>query len=243
MKTLSYLYWNFVDPYLIKPVENFIFYLRNRNNSRLSSAVLKYYSDDSLSGYGDWEYKKGGTTITEQQRGLILPLLKDSLQGPLKKTVIEIGTGNGDVLAHLREEYPRHDYFGVDFSVRNARMKHPHLIFIKGYALDLLQSKNIKGDLVFASSTFLFFAPRELQAYLIAIKDRGFKEIVLNEPTWGKGREKSRYLERGCWQHDYKKYLEEAGFIVKDFSHFHYRHPISKRPDIFITLIRGVIRQ
>lgn len=118
-------------------------FLRNNlNRENMSSAVIEQYqSDDYLKGFGDWEYKKGGASLQEQQRGLILPLLKDCLLNIQGKIVAEIGTGNGDVLAYLAKEYPRNNYIGIDFSVKVATQKHnaENVKFIKGYALEVFE--------------------------------------------------------------------------------------------------------
>jgi hypothetical protein len=62
---------------------------RQATRARLSDRAVAEYSDDSLSGYGDERYDKGGERIEDQQRGLCLPLLQN-----LSGTVAEIGCGN-----------------------------------------------------------------------------------------------------------------------------------------------------
>ena len=64
-------------------------------------------------------HNAGGESLYEQQRGLILPLLEKSVAGINRKTIVEIGTGNGDVLSFLSDKFPDNNYIGVDFSVKN----------------------------------------------------------------------------------------------------------------------------
>src|SRR5436853_3610411 len=66
-------------------VQDWTFSQANRERPRLSDRAIARYSDDSLAGYGDEDFDKGGDTIEQQQRGLILPLLAD-----LSGTVVEI---------------------------------------------------------------------------------------------------------------------------------------------------------
>jgi SAM-dependent methyltransferase len=193
----------------------------------MSPRAVAEYADDALSGYGDWDYDKGGDTLETQQRGLILPLLTRTLESvPDKSVVLEIGTGNGDVIAHLADTHSNLAFVGVDLSVRTAQAKHgstPNLDFRTGYALTMFEHGELRADVVFASSTFLIFTPAELARYLRAFRTAGVRHIVLNEPTWSGYSHRqdrgsfSRHLEAATWHHDYGGYLLEAGFTVTSF--------------------------
>jgi hypothetical protein len=237
---------------LFEMMKNYAFLKENKNNSRLSSIVVDQYSDDSLSGYGEKEFAKGGKTIKEQQRGLILPMLEKAIRESTTKhlAIVEIGTGNGDAVAYLAKNFPEHTFIGVDFSIRNAKEKYSdinNLTFIKGYALDLLEKEKLKGDIVFGSSTFHLFTPVELQNYLSLLRKNSFREIILNEPSWAgykqenKNETISKHLEGAVWFHNYCGYLLKEGYDIKEFAFFHYTHPISQRPDIYICLLHGEI--
>jgi hypothetical protein len=98
---------NFFESPLGIIMRDYYFFKANIKKERLSTGVLDDYSDENLSGYGAVEYDKGGESLDQQQRGLILPLLENSLlenQGKLT-TVVEIGCGNGDALAYLADKY------------------------------------------------------------------------------------------------------------------------------------------
>jgi hypothetical protein len=218
--------------------------LRTTGMSPLAAAE---YADDTLSGYGDWDYDKGGDTIETQQRGLILPPLTRTLDSlPDRSVVVEIGTGNGDVVAHLADVYRNLTFVGIDLSTRTAQAKHasvPNLDFRSGYALAMFEAGELRADVVFASSTFVVFTPAELARYMKAFGTAGVRYVVLNEPTWSGYSHRqdrgtfSRHLEGATWHHDYAGYLLEGGFQVTTFETFHYEHPVSQRPDIQIALI------
>jgi hypothetical protein len=237
---------------LFEIMKNYAFLKENKNNSRLSSLTVDQYSDDSLSGYGDKEFTKGGDTILEQQRGLILPILEKAIRESTKNNlrIVEIGTGNGDVVAYLAKNFPEHTFIGVDFSIRNAKEKYcdvNNLVFIKGYALDLLDNKKLVGDIIFSSSTFCVFTPIELENYFSLLRKNSFREIILNEPSWAGYKQKnnneiiSKHLEGAVWFHNYCGYLLKEGYNIKEFTFSHYNHPISQRPDINICLVHGEI--
>lgn len=207
-----------------------------------------------MSGYGDEILNKGGATIQEQQRGLILSVLEKAICELTKeaRTIVEIGTGNGDIVAYLAAKYPMHKFVGVDFSIKTAERKQkklPNLSFKAGYALDLLEQNQLFGDIVFGSSTFDIFSPRELKGYFRLFRERFISQVILNEPVWGGYKQRnttdavSNHMEGACWYHNYCGYLREAGYTISDFSFFHYRHPLSNRPDIYVSVIRGTLAQ
>ena len=227
--------------------DDYRFYLKHKDKDQLSKRVVDQYSDDSLKGYGDLIYDKGGKTYEEQQRGLILPTLYKAIEEVgSAKTICEIGTANGDIISYVAEKYPENNFLGVDFSVKTAEFKHhntKNLEFIKGYPLELIEENKLKFDLAFFSSTLLVFNPKELSRYLKAMKSVGCTDIVINEPFWSfyemdaqKG-EYSKHLEQAVWFHNYTGYLEKAGYKVKNIEIIeNYKHPKSKREDIKVVL-------
>lgn len=73
-----------------KLATDYTFALVHRDQARISERALAQYADASLSGYGDWTYTKGGETIPEQQRGLVLAFLEPLLaQLPPRQQVVE----------------------------------------------------------------------------------------------------------------------------------------------------------
>ena len=240
---LSWITKRFVNS--ISWIASNTFYMENaRYLSRAPDVLLRAYGDDSLMGYGDPEYTKGGDLpLEKQQRGLILETLKARLT-PEVKTVLEIGCGNGDIVAHIAAAYPDKKIMGIDFSVRNAQLKHPSLTFKTGYALDVI-NRLTPIDLVYMSSTACLFLPMELGAYLEEFRSAGIKTIVFNEPTWdgyvqtNDKRCASAHLENHVWYHNYAGYLRYYGYDVMDFKAIQYKHPISPRHDIVAWIIGG----
>lgn len=241
---------NFFESPLCVLARDYYILKANAGRDRISTGAMEEYSDENLLGYGDVYYDKGGHTLETQQRGLMLPLLEKSLRDNKEKlkTVMEIGCGNGDVIARLARLYPFNDFLGVDFFVRNAQLKHGHtknLSFMKGYALEQLEKNQLQADVVYGSSTFCVFTPKELVRYLQAIRKSNITEIILSDPVWyGYVQEKntqavSKHIGRSVWFHNYAGYFSQAGYETVDFDFFPYKHPKSVRPDIFIILIRG----
>ena len=229
-------------------------YMKKTRDSKLSEETIKQYSDDSLCGYGDTDYTKGGDTLREQQRGLILPALEQAIRDQSARhqncslDITEIGTGNGDVIANLAKRYPAHKFTGVDFSVKNAIKKYgdiANLKFVSGYALDLLESGKLSGDIIYSSSTFCLFTPKELPLYISALRN-SFQRVVINEPSWGIARQQndheslSMHLDSGMWFHNYCGYFSNGGWKINVFKCFDYKHHRSKRPDIKICIIDAI---
>jgi hypothetical protein len=135
---------------------------------RISPMAAAEYADDTLAGYADEQFGKGGDHLENQQRARALPLIEQAASSlPDGATLVEIGTGNGDMCAHLARRFPHLQVIGVDLSVAVAERLHtePNLRFVGGYALELLEAGELDGDLVFAASTFVVFTPLELARY------------------------------------------------------------------------------
>ncbi len=215
-----------------------------KDKERITDIALRYYSDDSLHGFADADYKMraDGKDLLQQQRGLIIPLIEQAIASDAPKTILEIGCGNGDVLAHLARAHPSFQFIGVDLSVANAVRKHhniPNLRFQKGYALDLLRQGAVTADIVFGSSTFCVFAPKELQAYLAALTDT--RRIIVSDPvTFGNTHDrdpkpKSRHMDLYMWWHNYFGYLESFGWTV--LHHETVTYAYSHNPSAHVVLV------
>lgn len=212
--------------------QNFAVFIAEKEKERITDIALKYYSDDSLHGYGDAEFSRAdGKPLVKQQRGLIIPLVEKAIAEDRPNVILEIGTGNGDVLAYLAERHPTIQFIGVDLSVANAERRHrlSNVRFVKGYALDLLRN-GLAGDMVFSSSTFSVFAPMELQAYLQAM--RTMRRLIISDPvTFGnkhvRGLEpKSLHMDVYMWWHNYYGYLRSLGYTIEysETVNFQYTH-------------------
>jgi precorrin-6B methylase 2 len=217
----------FCQGHVARLVNNYQVMQEGKQSEGISSIAKKYYSDDSLHGYGDPEFARGeGKPLEQQQRALILPLVDRAIEQVIpssgKATVVEIGTANGDVSAHLARAHSDTTFIGVDFSVRNAETKHrlENLQFVEGYALDLLKGNKLTGDIVFSSSSFCVFTPKELEAYLANVRKAGFRQIVLSDPVVcgfkhvNDDRAISRHMDLYMWWHNYAGYLRHEGYEI-----------------------------
>ena len=225
--------------------QNYDIYMKNINKDRISDVSLKYYSDDTLHGFADesYELRGDGQPLLEQQRALILPLVENQIDRIKPKTVLEIGVGNGDIIAYLAGKYTNIEFVGVDLSVVNALKKHqaPNLRFVQGYALDLLRQGSLNADIVFGSSTFCVFTPLELEAYLSALSD--IKAIAISEPvTFGNKHTDndevaSRHMDLYMWWHNYLGYLKKHSFTVDVYKTVPFS--LSHSPNCEVILISG----
>jgi len=118
-------------------------------------------------------------------------------------------------------KHPNIEFAGIDLSVVNAQQKHgnvSNLTFKKGYALDLLRD-GLSADLVFASSTFCIFAPKEMQAYIDVLQSA--KRIIISDPVtngYSHSRDpvsKSRHMDLYMWWHNYFGYLMNANWTIE----------------------------
>lgn len=224
--------------------ENYAIYSAERDKERITDIAFRLYSDDSLMGFGDVDYatRADGKDLLDQQRGLIIPLVEAAIASDHPKRVVEIGTGNGDVIAYLSAKHPEIEFVGVDLSVVVADKKHrganSNLSFKRGYALDLLKN-GLSGDIVFGTSTFVAFAPKELEAYLRAIQH--VPRIIISDPiTFGNVHTtdpvpKSRHMDTYMWWHNYYGYLVQSGWSVEYHETVGFEY--SYNPNVRVVLI------
>lgn len=238
----------FFENQIAEKFRDYYIFKSNKEKDSLSTVAIEEYSTEDLCGYGSLDFAEiheNNAPLLLQQRSLIIPQLSNIIKE--YKTVVELGTANGDVLAYLAQNFPMSSFVGVDFLTGNAQKKWRlnNLSFINGYPLELLEAGKLKGDIIFGSSTFCIFTPLELKRYFKAIKAAGFKHILLNEPSLGEHRQKdngtfSRHCTDSIWFHNWSGYLKESGFQIKDMYSFHYKHNKSKRPDITMTLVHAI---
>jgi hypothetical protein len=150
-------------------------------------------------------------------RAIALP----DIRSMVGATVAEIGTGDGGLLALLAAEFPGTQFVGVDLNVDYAKRTHHlrNLRFLAGYAAEMIEAGALKADLVFASSTFVVFTPREMERYVNALAAAGVKQVVIVDPLTRKYRPErfpgsSRHMAKGMWGHDYRHYFDRAGWEV-----------------------------
>lgn len=220
----------FCSGHVARIVHDYEAQLDGLSKDRISSAAKEMYSDDSLAGYGDYDFQKtDGKELRFQQRGLIMPFVEaelERLHGKIgrKLRVLEIGTGNGDVIADLASRHPWAEFVGVDLSIKHAIEKHKldNLRFIKGYSLDLIEKNDsvMEADIVFGSSTFCAMVPKEFSSQMAFFARNRFRSILFRDPVTGghmhlkNGPADSKHMSRYMWWHNYAGYLATHGFHV-----------------------------
>ena len=221
------------------------------NCERRSLASLEIYKGDSLAGWADADRAQGDgqLPLLQQMRSIAVARVVAAIEqsGAKRKTIVEIGAGNGDVIAYLADKYPQHHFVGVDLSVKTAEQLYPgkpNLEFKGGYALEMLENGSLKGDIVFGSSTFVVFPPKELDSYFQGLRRSGYTDIILVDPLTrrftvnGAGPAFSKHMALGMWGHNYTGYFEKYGFKVSHFEVVNYVGH-TKRPVVFFQLAHG----
>jgi SAM-dependent methyltransferase len=206
---------------------------KDKDRSTRSFSSLDIYSDASLGGFAMESLPKGDqhNPLEYQLRTLLLPEVREAIEmerrlNPNKDiTVLEIGTGNGDVTNLLAENYPEVNMVGVDFDISVAKNKYTryNLRFIEFYILDDLENGGIHPDIIFASSTFTVVTPAELVRYAKALKSNGVRSVIISDPLTRRYHPDkfpgvvSRHMSKGLWGHDYRGYFSEEGYKTHVF--------------------------
>ncbi len=200
--------------------------------------ILELTGDEVFEIYGSQVYKHDHIPLESQQRGLILPLIEGAIKdfemkfGKKPESVIEIGIGNGDILAKLSADHPEIHFVGLDMKVDSAKSKHTgreNLEFLGGYPLQVMEGLERKFDIAFFSSTAVKFLPGELRNYFSYLKDANVQYILMNEPTFfdfsftANDDTTSIFINYDNWFHNFCGYLSEAGFETKTLKRQKYR--------------------
>tara|TARA_B100000989_G_C19507882_1_gene457370 strand:- start:859 stop:1716 length:858 start_codon:yes stop_codon:yes gene_type:complete len=215
-------------------------------NSQFSSFSKAYKEDTNFTEdiYNKHYRKNESDNLENQQRGLIIPLIKKITENNKIKNLIEIGCGNGDLISYFSDLYADKNFTGIDFNTDIAKQNHKskNLNFISDYALNYLIDNDVKNiDIIFSTSTFIFFTPNEIEKYLQTFNSRA-KFIIISDPTWHgvhnkKFKKNSLHLETGVWFHNYQNLANKYNFEILENNFFNYKHKLSKRPDIVINQI------
>jgi hypothetical protein len=189
-----------------------------QGNGRSAGSRIEYSGDD-LGGWANRDQVRGDShlPLRDQLRGLVLPTVEQSIADGAK-TVVEIGCSTGEVVAHLAEKFPSVNFVGVDLPSNLPRQTRTNLSFLDGYALDMLERGKLRGDVLFASSTFCVFPPPEMKRYAAAIAKAGFRTVIIHDPMRKEAYSPERYpgrsmhLQLGQWGHDFASYFSPHWF-------------------------------
>ena len=232
------------DPDLEWLTRNWSHVKSDGQNPRINQATIDHYlKDPDLGGWTKDQQTWGDMhlPLQEQMRGLILPALEARIREGAK-TVVEIGSSNGDVIAWLADRHPDTHFIGVDFELPPPGRERPNVTFIKGYALELLEAGELRGDVVFASSTFCLPTPVELRAYADRLAGAGFGSVLIADPvTRAYSPEtypgRSMHQTFGMWGHDHRHVFGQVGYRTTSFSLVPYtKHKVNK--DLRFQIVR-----
>ncbi len=188
-----------------------------------------------------------GRPLEETFQGLMVPLVRKVLDADAGvRSVLNIGLHYAWCDHALATAYPGIQFMGVDFAPNlaefNGEFARPNFKVRTGYALDLLESGEVRADLVLMSSTAVVIKNQELRRYARAVA-RSARYFALSEPLYNfpggavvdpltVSLEESRpsYAYAGyndkpgplCYTHNFRAILEEAGF---DVVHYHAFRP------------------
>lgn len=147
------------------------------------------------------------------------------------KTIVEIGTGNGDVLNYLSEQFPEVEkLIGIDLSqhqidLNSERFKtNKKLEFVAADAYDWVNNHG-KGNAIYVSSRGVleYFLEERLQELLTNIKRLGPIFFVAIEPNGADHDFETQpntqlYGDEPSFSHNYPLLFENAGFSLWHFS-------------------------
>ena len=163
----------------------------------------------------------------------IFEILKKELSNQSEQfhTVVEIGTGNGDVLNYLSQEFPQINRFiGIDLSQDQTELntmkfqENKKLEFVALDAYDWVK-ENGQSNTIFVSSRGVleYFLEQRLQDFLNEINQLGKTFFVAIEPNdvdhnFDTQPETQLYGNEPSFSHNYPHLFKNAGFTLWHFS-------------------------
>lgn len=163
----------------------------------------------------------------------IFDLLKKELSNQSEEfnTLVEIGTGNGDVLNYLSLEFPEIDKFvGIDLSIdqieiNNKRFENnKKLEFVAADAFDWIKIHGHSNTIFVSSRGVLeYFLEERLQEFLNEINLLGNTFFIAIEPNgadhdFEKNPNTQLYGHEPSFSHNYPKLFKNAGYSLWHFS-------------------------
>ncbi|MFN7023976.1 MAG: hypothetical protein ACK4QP_05555 [Pseudorhizobium sp.] len=149
------------------------------------AAMSEYdFTDEVLEGW----HKTFANNPESNIQWYVTPLIRKVLDSDASvRTILNIGVKIAYFDAILAQDYPDRQFVGVDFMRRvdefNSRYHQPNRKLLSGYAREMLEQDELRGDLVFFSSTAVIIRNEELRKNLQLIRRHG-KYVVFNEPMY-----------------------------------------------------------
>ena len=174
----------------------------------------------------DFNAKVGHMTLQEAEP------LYDKVSSILENTdsnylVIQVGSSSGKEIAYFAKIFPQHEFIGTDIydevvEYSSDYHHYPNLSFVKcsakdiGNIFNIVDIKNNKPVLVFASGSLNYVQPEHLTIFFNSLAKFLNLKIFLHEPgSESKGKpdeiKTSIYRSNFSYTHDYKWYAEESG--------------------------------
>ncbi|QNI73044.1 hypothetical protein [Synechococcus sp. NOUM97013] len=161
------------------------------------------------------------------------------------KSVANIGSRLDTISSYLSSKYSEINFWSIDFQENISQCNHfvlppkSNWNFRSGYALEILERKEVSADVYFMTSTSILFNNKELDLYFSELS-KSAKFIVLNEPWFPKAKtffpcrilrpEQVNPMNPYCggmymnYHHNYIKKLEDNGFKILKSEIFPLRH-------------------
>jgi hypothetical protein len=118
-------------------------------------------------------------------------LLRSILEQNAEKlrSAVNIGARIDPTFSYMAQRFPSMSFTSIDMQdtlgeTNTGLAKPANWKFVNGYALAMLEDTDFRADLVYMTSTSPKFNAAEMRRYLAALKSRGVKILVFNEPWW-----------------------------------------------------------
>ena len=152
-------------------------------------------------------------------------ILKDTSQN--FHTMVEIGTGTGDLLNYLTTEFPRIDRFvGIDLSVEQIDFNKKNyeqnikMEFVAADGFDWIKENGTNNMIIFTSGGVLeYFTEQRLQEFFSYLNELGSTIFIAIEPIganidFTKNPNSQPYGVERSFSHDYVRLFSNAGFSL-----------------------------
>jgi predicted TPR repeat methyltransferase len=226
----------------------------NKNNLSIPERLMRYALVQKLDAIEDhqkiadlnrkfWEDKTAAELFKHTENKFesdflpnctfIFEMLRKILSKQSEKfnTIVEIGTGNGDVLNYLHIQFPKIERFiGIDLSAHQIELNSikfknkPTLEFVTSDAFEWVNKKGHDHTIFVTYSGVLeYFIEKRLQEFLININSLGKVIFIAIEPNganhdFEKNPNTQIYGNEPSFSHNYPHLFKKAGFSLWHFS-------------------------
>lgn len=227
---------------------------KNKKNMSIPERLMRYALVQKLEKINDhntiaelnrnfWVNKKATKLFLETENkfeneflpncAFMFDLLKKELSNQSEEfnTVVEIGTGNGDVLNYLSSEFPQINRFvGIDLNLDQVEINNKKfsmnkkLEFVASDAFDWVKEHGQENTIFVSSDGVLeYFLEQDLQEFLNEINQLGKTIFIAMEPNgadhnFETNPDTQLYGNEPSFSHNYPKLFKNANFNLWHFS-------------------------